>query len=777
MKQILLLSLIVATTQANFQTTVIDSPWVDEKGDITTQTPARTIQVKNSTPYPLTLTGFRFTTPNAPATLLKKETETKLLSVTSIDSVETGKTWLATLDPAAAETNILISSLPREYAFTAMGASGKEWTPTSIQCLYNNKKVSHQGLKMAPPITIEDLQSLITTPSFYNEELYVADTIGIRGSSITGGYTDSWVDQESGTPFTQVQLNLFAPDTYATVNGLPVTFQPGLMGTHQSPDGKGPMYAMSMIMIQELLGYDMQLLLACAANESLAGLEVFQATGAGKVSQGIYYGYQGGSLEGNTGKNGSEQLGTMHSIVTSFQAYSYNAFRPLFPYMSVGQPTKIFKTPLLKDKGDNNLGYCAGNSAQQVNTQLTNMAYCIYWTEFVKNASDWSFETIMATAKDRKIGAKLLITAWNRGFQGLVPELLKDGATLEKTDITSDCGAYAERVFSFANKLEEASKNSVNNGGQCLIYDDQISKEKLAEFFFGLNHDADGNVLGTSLELTTTGFLGQGGLLQHVELTYSERIALWQDVNAAFDLLKGKAPSTKKSENISVRYDFLSVLRIAKKHFSLPLYLPHTKEFPQLVAQYSHENPKYPNKIFPFMTYHIQQDTMYVSGSTDPTLSAYDSLSLQYRGLKESAPWISAIPINSDPRNPHFALPLREIEGEEVELILNNTYGGHLNERVQYTLEDISTLTTVDKAMSRPMVRLVNGTLQLSEISAKSTVSVFDVRGRLLKSVRLSPTKLTTTEGVSLKELSSGSYIVRIATDDLTQQSLKLRIP
>jgi len=370
------------------------------------------------------------------------------------------------------------------------------------------------------------------------------------------------------------------------------------MGVNTS-EGAGPMYAMSLAMVQEYFHLDWQMFAAMGSHESMAGLELYENLGSkpGKVV-GVKFGKASGF-----GGNNDEQLGTMHYLTPSYKAYAYQSYPEFFPYdLLGGNPSEFFKTPDPTSKGTTALGWCAGNSATIASVTLINSLYCWWGFDVMYNATSFDYRKMNDGAKDYEWAAKMFMSAWNGGWGKLnadattlfgVPEDPAKVASFKADSDVSDNVAqsiYVKKVYQTVPLLTGANKNSVLNGGECAVYDTTISLEKVAEFFFGINRDWDGNVLGTSLQLAESGKLGIQGVLNHFRLKDDKRLQLWNDVKMAYNLMKNRAPSSKGTDMISLRYDFLTILRVAKQYLILEMPIPVHSEFKTKVAELSKVN-------------------------------------------------------------------------------------------------------------------------------------------------------------------------------------------
>jgi hypothetical protein len=188
-------------------------------------------------------------------------------------------------------------------------------------------------------------------------------------------------------------------------------------------------------------------------------------------------------------------------------------------------------------------------------------------------STDLCFLRLLEDGNDPKAAVKLLPAGYNLGWNSpWINALPPSAGMLAATDITPYTvmgnSNYREAVMLTAEQLEAASACPMAGG----VFDPPILLSDLQTFFFGNGGSAAAQ--------------GDGGLMLHFGLNASQRTALWADVSCAFNALQGLAPGRAGNE-ISFRYDFLTLLRVAKQHFTTARPFPTQSDFTSWVDGHS----------------------------------------------------------------------------------------------------------------------------------------------------------------------------------------------
>lgn len=368
----------------------------------------------------------------------------------------------------------------------------------------------------------------------------VQDGLGVGRGDGYGGIVDSWLGE------TQIQVRIPTQTwsrTPATGPVQTVRFDPGVsMG--------GPMYLMSLAAVQEFLYVDMQFLLALGASKTGAGI-VDNGTGASLYQTPPNLGTDAQAIYSSFGIN----MVTLQKL-----ANAYPKFMP--PVSSLNS---------MVSAGGVSGGASTANGPQQASSAMLGALNLWWYLDAVQQGTNLCFRQYVRTATDRSAGLKVLLSGYENGpgintgtfdFATQVLPAAAGSQAMTMADVTTimkpyqwgvgttDFGTtnYVSRVFDALKVISTAG----NTCGSAPIYDAPITRTQVKELFFGVN----GSVATQ----------GPGGLLWHLKISAAQRRTLWDDLDCAFDRLKGSAPSSPGPEAISFRYDFLPILRVARGH-------------------------------------------------------------------------------------------------------------------------------------------------------------------------------------------------------------------
>lgn len=134
---------------------------------------------------------------------------------------------------------------------------------------------------------------------------------------------------------------------------------------------------------------------------------------------------------------------------------------------------------------------------------------------------------------------------------------LPDGASVTCNSFPSGNGDYRRQIISVATKWVNAAQSAQTDLTYTLV-DKWITLNDIAKFYFG----DDCNL---SAPYTANGATQDGGLMKHFDIGDGQKQAMWDDIVAAFNMQAAHWGGGK----ISLRYDWLSNLRIAKRYLDL----------------------------------------------------------------------------------------------------------------------------------------------------------------------------------------------------------------
>ncbi len=407
----------------------------------------------------------------------------------------------------------------------------------------------HWNEKGEAPITIAELDSLSKTPNFYNESFRPAvyDSLGVHGGTNSAAIYDSW----KGT-----QLQIALPTESFAISGTMRKFS-----QEYTPKS---MYWMGLAMMQELVNIDMQLYVAMGARETFSGLDYDNSSFLNGMEYGPFH------IEAPSGVD---------------RILAYPKFFPKYEEQLAGardvhELAFNFKITEIMDFYYTNTFSMSGaevvNSVfishifNAVNYDMLDYSTSIFWNDAIK------------VSADPYLGVYLILLMYNQGAWGTMAnaaELLSVDnwqATASNPDASVLFGVgnnnYRVDVLDIIQKLVDASRESLTDE-TVAIMDAQIQREDLLALFFG-----DGGTVATQ---------GDGGFLLHYSLSAQEREAIYAYLTEAFNLLKGKAPSTLETETVSLRYDFLPILRTVKNYFDNSREIPQGGDAITLIPSYS----------------------------------------------------------------------------------------------------------------------------------------------------------------------------------------------
>ncbi len=553
----------------------------------------KSFNVTNNTPISWVFDGIRFVSTNGPKTSVPMQEPAGPISPYS--QISSGyQMMIASHKMPLAITAASSQSFSSNWV---SGTNGATWTPSKEQYLI--KAGSWAGFKIVDSsvIKVTDLKKISDNSWFYDKNLYIPDSLGIRGGDSTGGFIDSWWDQQADSAVWQIQL--FQPDratTHSQLWNTSTQYNVGSMGGETSKGryaGTGPFYAMALAMAQQYVHVDMQLLMAQGVKESQAG------TGRYIPSN---------SPDGGT--TGNNINGTMHWIDPSYNSYVHAAFPKFFPYKTTAQEMGgrfYINTPGYPGPGlvaASKEGNTVGNCPQMANTMFISAIYMMYDYKKISRATSYYAKKFYADMKDKEVGAKVFAWAWNggpnSGYQDVFKQLSPTADDLRTASVSFSSNAQMEYIRGVFHQIDEfdrmnnlaATKNANGTFGdasiQNYIYDANISLWQIEEFLYGTDTTVSD---GTKSTLAANAKLGAGGLLWHFKLSTDERNALWKDVVTAFDILKGKALSkgisTAESDKITYRYDWLAILRVIQGHLDIDVPTPQDEESKNWIEQNS----------------------------------------------------------------------------------------------------------------------------------------------------------------------------------------------
>jgi hypothetical protein len=398
--------------------------------------------------------------------------------------------------------------------------------------------------------TIADLDDLSNGSDFYSTTYRPAtyDSLGVRGGNHSGGFLDSWGDE------TQLQIAL-SGDSFTIVNTKMVfTVEP-----------TGYMYWMALALGQEYFNVDLQLMAATGAKETFAGLNIANSTYLTATEYGPWH------IEGPSGLDRSLN------------------YPQMFPKYEVQLEAARDAVTSGIDYAEFMSYYCNNkdtySTAHMANSMVVTAIFFYNNYELLNYSTDIKWLETLETAIDPYFGVASLLIMHNVGAWSQMGKMagLMSSTTYQTT--AADANArdlvgpgnnnYIPEILTVAQNLIDASKMSLTDAA-ISIMDKAISLGELKQIYFGDN--------GTAT------VQGDGGLLLHYDLSPTERTEIDGTLTNAFNTLKGKAPSALGQDAVSLRYDFLSIIRTVKQYFPFESTKPTRGDSGTLITQYSTGN-------------------------------------------------------------------------------------------------------------------------------------------------------------------------------------------
>ncbi len=376
------------------------------------------------------------------------------------------------------------------------------------------------------PITLQQLSDLINTPDFYNPNYRYLDDLGSRGGKYSNGFLDTWLGE------TQIMF---------PYNGLSVFFSN--TNTMFVGNDSNYLYWMSLAMGQEYLNVDMQWMMGVGAKETFSGTSEDPQT---LNTEGAYGPFE---VERFTGLD---------------RGISYPEY---FPKYQTQLENAADATELGSNFADEFMNNYIGIDKTILNEARTINGYFMSAINFFSIYNRYSYAKDVCWHKtidnpaDKFFGLGVMTVTYNLGFGGA--ESVKDhmtSDTYETTNTNPNAGDllppgnsnYRVNIREIVKVvLEQAQKASTDVS--IPLWDYQIDWSIVERFFLG--------------EGGTVNIQGKGGMFQHF---HTNNTTIKQEVmttlQAAFDTLKGKAPSSTTT-TISFRYDWITLLRTVKQYF------------------------------------------------------------------------------------------------------------------------------------------------------------------------------------------------------------------
>ena len=471
----------------------------------------------------------------------------------------------------------------------------------------------------APSIVPKDVDALIADPRFYDENYKYLDTLGSNG----GEFSARWVDTFYGQ--TQIQ--------WAIGGTAPAKGWSGALHDNTPGNADGPLYWMSLAGVQEIFSMDAQYLMSIGAKETGMGTTISPARSDN--TEGAYGAFD---LESFTGV--SRFLTYPKFYPRYLDAIKANAilvpnnsltFVALTGETFAGIMSSIF------DTGDENspaTAYADPNSAAMVNSTVMSGLLIYQYYDMIGSASDYCGRRAFSSeSADPYLGLCAIAGHYNLGINGGAPSALSNLKTIADPNgcdaVPQGQSDYVGTVRSVIEALTIDQHRWMDGEAGVYIIDKEITMADVTTYFWGDGGSKDAP--------------GTNGLMFHFELDDETDDAFWADITTTFNKLSARSGGN----HISFRYDWITVLRVAKAYFDTERIPPADEESNRYMSQHSLlkqcDNTIAQDEQWPFLTAQGE-----INGDFEATAEVYDAetgaLYLQYSVA--NGPWKDVQPDN-----------------------------------------------------------------------------------------------------------------------------------
>jgi hypothetical protein len=389
-------------------------------------------------------------------------------------------------------------------------------------------KTGHSNSFLTPsltdiPLDTNALKTLLVSNAYYNSAYRYSK--GNKLNSRLGAYAgilDSWGNE--------TQLQFAIPQNSWTVNGQKIQFQINQLG-------ETPQFWMAWSAAQELLQMDAQVLLALAMKESNLFVQ-----GSPFIANQVGGCFGPFCIEGATFKDQIvEQFPSLYpaSLISErFLGTTRDGLKTVKGEFAINH--MIHASLFLRSIHEQLLASSDLGYPQALKVSQGQHALCFTFSIFntgVNNANVYSH--LLPDSN----GGTLSTTLQKTSCQALAPTLPQIGSIISFIDSTVQVlGLESQRAVSEQNLP---------------LHDTWITWDDIALFWFGQQKNPS---VSHKDQI--------GGLLIHSQLDTQERRQLWNTLKAGFNLQSSHWPSQSGNKVISLRYDWLSLLRLSKGYLN-----------------------------------------------------------------------------------------------------------------------------------------------------------------------------------------------------------------
>ena len=619
----------------------------------------------NTTNKSWQLGGFRFCTDNFHWATIQMTGAVMVMSERMVaGKIETEGMFHRNTQQSITKLPVTDNYMPVAWSWTTSGeAVLKDYPDEPYILIKTGSSGSPDDPEDEDPISVDQIDSLLALPDFYNagyrwtNQLGVKyyDSLGVNGGRYSGGFMDTYLGE------TQILIPL--DSAVFVINNTPVIFDP--KGINSSI-----IYMMTLAMGQEYFHVDLQWQMGFGAKETFAGVSGTNSKYIGTNADGAFGCFE---VELATGTD---------------RALAYPKFFPLYAKkLANAQDVSTSGVSTSEFMGH----YCGAaetaiNSAWVVNSFVMSaiVQYANY--DFYAYAEDICWKETLSECVDPYVGVGAMAPTYNLGINGggalcaailnvnNYQALLNDPLAHKK--FPTGNSNYRPNILKVIQNLINAAKKSMTDLS-IEMYDESISKTELIRFFYGDNGTVDKQ--------------GAGGLLHHfyIDDMSSMRKDIFNTLDEAFNELKGKSPSTKGTENISFRYDFLTILRTVKGQFDTHRDRPNGGDIVLNINKYSKIGGCSSSELdekYPFMDFGSKE----VNGSNFTLdVNATDNQNVGNVKWTTDASWVSwqdAIYISGNDKDQDYEVKISNaISGSDLWVMVTDSSGNSIVRKLLVT--------------------------------------------------------------------------------------------